>query len=590
MSLRLPAVLITVGCLGVACSTLPAAESPSSTALMKLLKSDRLPATRRPAVVELICGRGGPEDLAAMLHSATAGEFDAVLTANVLTLLIDAAEVRKVRPAGDLSSVESLMNADTARGEQAVRAAAVRLAAVWKTPGISESLKIFTADEKENSAVREAAVDGLAALGDAESTRTLEALAKSASTGRLRLKAAAALAKSNLEKAAPVAAAALAHATAQDDVGPVMDAFLIRKGGPDKLADALTAVGISADPAKLALRYMYSVGRSDPQLSDVLSKSAGIAVDQPPPTASELQQLIADVAAHGDAERGERIFRRSDLSCLKCHSIARAGGQVGPELSAIGSISPVDYVANSILQPNLAVKEQFVTRVFITDDGRTITGIVVDRDRNRVNVRDAAGNLVAIPTADIDEEEEGKSLMPQGLTKFLTRDELVDLIKFVSELGKPGPYALRELPTIQRWRLLKNLPAEFAGDVVDASAFGRHVVTAPQTDWLPAYATARGSLPLAELTADGGSLILQGGVNIVTPGELEIRFVPAGAEVWVDAEPVKAPGGTVTLNLTKGTHTLTLRLPPAIKSDGEVRVEVRKSPESSCQFDVVGGA
>ncbi|MBL9081903.1 MAG: hypothetical protein JNK76_08875, partial [Planctomycetales bacterium] len=421
MSLRLPAVLITVGCLGVACSTLPAAESPSSTALMKLLKSDRLPATRRPAVVELICGRGGPEDLAAMLHSATAGEFDAVLTANVLTLLIDAAEVRKVRPAGDLSSVESLMNADTARGEQAVRAAAVRLAAVWKTPGISESLKIFTADEKENSAVREAAVDGLAALGDAESTRTLEALAKSASTGRLRLKAAAALAKSNLEKAAPVAAAALAHATAQDDVGPVMDAFLIRKGGPDKLADALTAVGISADPAKLALRYMYSVGRSDPQLSDVLSKSAGIAVDQPPPTASELQQLIADVAAHGDAERGERIFRRSDLSCLKCHSIARAGGQVGPELSAIGSISPVDYVANSILQPNLAVKEQFVTRVFITDDGRTITGIVVDRDRNRVNVRDAAGNLVAIPTADIDEEEEGKSLMPQGLTKFLTR-------------------------------------------------------------------------------------------------------------------------------------------------------------------------
>ncbi|MBL9089672.1 MAG: hypothetical protein JNL96_00505, partial [Planctomycetaceae bacterium] len=421
MSLRLPAVLIAVGCLSVACSSLIAAESPSSTALMKLLKSDRLPATRRPAVVELICGRGGPEDLAAMLHSATAGEFDAGLTAKVLTLLIDAAEVRKVRPAGDLSSVESLMNADTARGEQAVRAAAVRLAAVWKTPGISESLKIFTADEKEGSAVREAAVDGLAALGDAESAQTLEALAKSASTSRLRLKAAAALAKSNLEKAAPVAATALAQATAQDDVGPVMDAFLIRKGGPGKLAAALTAVGISADPAKLALRYMYSVGRSDPQLSDVLSKSAGIAVDQPPPTASELQQLIADVAAHGDAERGERIFRRADLSCMKCHAIARAGGQVGPELTAIGSISPVDYVANSILQPNLAVKEQFVTRVFITDDGRTITGIVVDRDRNRVNVRDAAGNLVAIPTADIDEEEEGKSLMPQGLTKFLTR-------------------------------------------------------------------------------------------------------------------------------------------------------------------------
>lgn len=88
---------------------------------------------------------------------------------------------------------------------------------------------------------------------------------------------------------------------------------------------------------------------------------AGIALDQKPPTAEELQQLISEVAAKGRRGTGEAVFRRSDLSCLKCHSIARAGGQVGPELSAIGSISPVDYVANSILVPNLAVKEQFVT-------------------------------------------------------------------------------------------------------------------------------------------------------------------------------------------------------------------------------------
>ena len=38
-----------------------------------------------------------------------------------------------------------------------------------------------------------------------------------------------------------------------------------------------------------------------------------------------------------------------------------------------------------------------------------------DRDDVRVNIRDANGNTVKIPTADIEEEIEGKSLMPQGL-------------------------------------------------------------------------------------------------------------------------------------------------------------------------------
>ena len=40
------------------------------------------------------------------------------------------------------------------------------------------------------------------------------------------------------------------------------------------------------------------------------------------------------------------------------------------------------------------------------------------------------GKTIIIPTADIEEETEGRSMMPQGLTKFLTHDELLDLIRF----------------------------------------------------------------------------------------------------------------------------------------------------------------
>ena len=36
--------------------------------------------------------------------------------------------------------------------------------------------------------------------------------------------------------------------------------------------------------------------------------------------------------------------------------------------------------------------------------------------------------------------------MPKGLVNFMTRAEFVDLVRFLSELGKPGPYAIRSTP------------------------------------------------------------------------------------------------------------------------------------------------
>ena len=50
---------------------------------------------------------------------------------------------------------------------------------------------------------------------------------------------------------------------------------------------------------------------------------------------AEMQAMVAQVAAEGDAARGEAVFRRAE--CLKCHSIAGAGGRVGPDLISIGA-------------------------------------------------------------------------------------------------------------------------------------------------------------------------------------------------------------------------------------------------------------
>ena len=70
-----------------------------------------------------------------------------------------------------------------------------------------------------------------------------------------------------------------------------------------------------------------------PSLIAALSKAAGIDAEVKPPTKEEMDELVADVAAKGNAARGERIFRRADLNCMKCHAIAGRGrrGRARPQ-------------------------------------------------------------------------------------------------------------------------------------------------------------------------------------------------------------------------------------------------------------------
>jgi putative heme-binding domain-containing protein len=270
---------------------------------------------------------------------------------------------------------------------------------------------------------------------------------------------------------------------------------------------------------------------------------------------------------------------------MKCHSLAQAGGQVGPELTALGSISPADYVVNSIVNPNLAIKEQFVTRVFLTSDGGVVTGILVDRDDNRVRVRDAAGKVITIPTADIDDEAEGKSLMPQGLTKFLTHDEFLDLARFIAELGKPGPYAVRKTPTIQKWRVLSQPAADLLTQVPNVEDFRVHVLDAPDSAWTTVYGMADGNYPLEELDS-GSAVYLQGQINVVDAGEIELELTaPAGTSWWLDAEPFEGTN-KLTREIAAGPHRLTVRVPAA---QGKLRLEVRKPAGSAANYTVVGG-
>ena len=157
-----------------------------------------------------------------------------------------------------------------------------------------------------------------------------------------------------------------------------------------------------------------------------------------PLTAGELNSLVAEVAAKGDPPWGNDLPSPGP-EFTSCHSLNKAGGEVGPDLSSIGQTSPSDYIINSILVPDQWIKEQFHTLVVQTSDGRVFQGIVTEKDDQRIVLKDATGTPRVVPVASIEDQKPGGSLMPKGLVNLMTRAEFVDLIRFLSELGSQAP-------------------------------------------------------------------------------------------------------------------------------------------------------
>ena len=419
----------------------------------------------------------------------------------------------------------------------------------------------------------------------------MQKLTQENSPADIRYLGAAALVTLDLKQAI-TAGIKIMSTSKEGDPTPFIEAILDTQGAADQLAAALSTQKVPEDVAKKQLRYMYSVGRSDKALSDALSKAAGMSGEDKKLTEEEFKQLLADVIAKGNAERGEQIFRRADLSCLKCHSVSKAGGEVGPDLSPIGASSPVDYLVRSILYPNQAVKEAYQTYVIVTIEGKIIRGIIVDRNEERVILKDANGKEIVIPVDDIDDEAEGGSLMPQGLTKFLTRDELLDLVKYLSVLGKPGPYAIRSKPTIQRWLAMREIPnLLLTNQNPDEELFEEHILRAPTTAFVPQYAMVAGLLPFEELKSlsTDSQVLLQAELDVTEAGTVGIRVNSAQeTRIWIDSQRLKSqPVNEV--ELSKGIHKLTLLIDLSNRSEQGVQAEFFKPAGSKASFTVVGG-
>jgi putative heme-binding domain-containing protein len=560
---------------------LQAAGEPRVVApLLKLLESGKLPPERQESLLLLVAALGRPSQLRVVFDKALESETRAAIRPALVRALAAATRMRKVQPEGELAAIGGLIDSQ----DESLRLAAIEAAGLWRVESLTEKLLALASSGETSADVRRAAMNGLAALGP-KSGEPLSALCKRGQPAASRAMAIAALAALDV-KAAGGRLVEFINDEPAADPGPIVLAILDRKAGAAALSEALSGRQLPADAARLAIRAARSAAREEPQLVAALGTAGGIAAPKRALSTEELAAFVADVAEKGDPKRGEAIFRRSDQACSKCHAIAGAGGRVGPDLVSIGASAQVDYLIESILQPSAKIKENYHSLTVVAD-GIITSGVKVRETSSELVLRDAEDREVAIAIDAIEDQKDGGSIMPLGLADELTRAELVDLVRFLSELGKVGPYAVGQARVARLWQALVPTPEAIgkisAGDAIAPSDL-------EGLPWTTVYSKVSGDLPLGSLGGpakyDSGPRVVRCQLDAASGGK--VALVPRGPieKMWLGAQPLAA-GEQVTVDVPSGVHTVTLLV--GEKSNGDLRLELADVARSQAQVQFVGG-
>ena len=317
--------------------------------------------------------------------------------------------------------------------EAMVRMAAATLCGAWKLTGAEKELIRGAIAAKASSEVlamttalaRIGAMDALARLSDAGNPVELRALAIAAWAGV------------NPEKTATSAAKILRGLKDASVAALVFKAFLGREEGPAALAKALAGNSLPKPIAVAGSKTVSISGRHVPQLIAALNKAGGLKPISQALSADERGVLLADARKKGDPAQGQKIYERAAMACTTCHLVNGKGGKLGPDLSTLGAYMTPESILESVLNPSTDVKQGYETVLVTRKDQTLVSGLLQRKTDTAVLVRDPSGSVVSIPTGEVAKIDTSPvSLMPPGLTATLRRDELVDLMSYLTTLGK----------------------------------------------------------------------------------------------------------------------------------------------------------
>ena len=136
--------------------------------------------------------------------------------------------------------------------------------------------------------------------------------------------------------------------------------------------------------------------------------------------------------ASGDAQNGERIFR---ANCSSCHMVNGRGGQLGPDLSRVGSGRSRPVLLNKVRGTSDNVRPGYEAVTVVTHDGQRIRGVKKNEDEFSIQIVDMRERLQGYLKANLTEIlTEPRTVMPAYSAEQLNDRALDDLLQYLTTL------------------------------------------------------------------------------------------------------------------------------------------------------------
>jgi putative membrane-bound dehydrogenase-like protein len=500
-------------------------------------------------------------------------------------------------PAGAAVLAElALANKDPLRDRQILSTLGRKLDGAWRAarsdPKVIQAIESALADP----ATRTQGIETAAATADARFGPTLLGFVSDATLpDDARAAAVDAIARLKLPQARETLDRLIGKACEAKSSSPTAEAAvraLSRLGDArEKLLELLTADDTPLSLRRQALRSFASIGNGgsrliamarDNKIPEALKIEASTVLSThpdgrvrsdalkalPPPNSKSgrpLPGLFELVRRDGRVEAGREVFfQEAQNACASCHRVQGQGQWIGPDLSTIGSKYGKDELFRSILNPSAAIGYNFRSTQAATTDGRVVNGLIVEETPERLVLKTADGQRVALRSSEIEARQISEvSLMPESLAQSMTEQELVDVVAFLATLKKP-------VSILGQARAIGPLSSE-AVDPTKKIDVGSEV-KGPNGSlrWRTVVANAEGTLDLAPLAGGESNQAAYLEAVMTASSDQDATLVidtRADAKAWLGGKPIELTAGaggrtrSARIRLSKGSTELVVRIP-----------------------------
>ena len=155
------------------------------------------------------------------------------------------------------------------------------------------------------------------------------------------------------------------------------------------------------------------------------------------PTSQPADDVLAafrETLHGGNVNQGRRIFYRNEAAqCVRCHAIRGRGGDVGPDVTQVGSDLTREQLLESLVAPSARLAPGYGTVSLTLRDGQTLRGTLRAETDTHLVVATEEDEPTNVAKETIAERQDAPSSMPP-MGAVLSRREIRDVIAVLTTL------------------------------------------------------------------------------------------------------------------------------------------------------------